>query len=167
MERKTVFLGFLLALSMLLSYIESILPFAIGIPGIKLGLPNLIVVLLMYLYGAKEALAVNLSRILLSGFLFGNLYAILYAMTGAACSFCIMLLMRQRKCFSVIGVSIGGGIFHNIGQILIASFVVESFAPVFYLPVLLIAGALTGFVIGMVSIRVLPYIQRFHKDNIS
>lgn len=167
MERKTVFLGFLLALSMLLSYIESILPFAIGIPGIKLGLPNLIVVLLMYLYGAKEALAVNLSRILLSGFLFGNLYAILYAMTGAACSFCIMLLMRQRKCFSVIGVSIGGGIFHNIGQILIASFVVESFAPVFYLPVLLIAGALTGFAIGMVSIRVLPYIQRFHKDNIS
>lgn len=166
MNKKTVFLGFLLALSMLLSYIESILPFTIGIPGIKLGLPNLVVVLLLHFYGIKEAYTVNLSRIFLSGFLFGNLYAILYALAGAVCSFTVMLFLRRRKCFSVIGVSIGGGISHNIGQVLVASFVVETFAPIFYLPVLLIAGSLTGFLIGIISARILPYLQRFHIDRL-
>ena len=81
MRRKTVILGFMLALSLIMSYIESLLPLAVGIPGIKLGLPNLIVVLLLYSYGGKEAFAVNLLRIVLSGFLFGNLSAVLYAVS--------------------------------------------------------------------------------------
>lgn len=160
MGKKTVLLGFLLALSMILSYIEAILPLSVGIPGVKLGLPNLVVVLLLYLYGGREALTLNLLRILLSGFLFGNLSSVLYALAGALFSFCIMLFMQKIGCFSVVGISIGGGVFHNIGQILTAMLVVESFAPVFYLPVLLMAGAVTGFLIGIVSSRVLPYVQR-------
>lgn len=163
MKKKTVLLGFLLALSMILSYIESILPFSVGIPGIKLGLPNLIVVLLLYTYGAKEAFTVNLARILLSGFLFGNLYSILYALAGALCSFCLMLLLRNIKYLSIAGVSIGGGVFHNIGQILVAMFVVDTFAPAFYLPFLMIAGAVTGFLIGITAIRLLPYMQRLKE----
>lgn len=157
--KKTVLLGFLLALSMILSYIESILPLSIGIPGIKLGLPNLAVVILLYLYGAKEALAVNLCRILLSGFLFGNLFAVLYAVAGALCSFEIMLILKKNDIFSIAGVSIVGGVFHNIGQLIVAMFVVETYAPVFYLPVLLIAGAVTGFMIGLVGMRIMPYLQ--------
>ena len=153
-------LGFLLALSLILSYIESILPFSVGIPGIKLGLPNLVVILLLYVYSAKEAFTVNLLRILLSGFLFGNLYSILYALAGALCSFCLMLFLRKAKCFSIVGVSIGGGVFHNVGQILVAVFVVDTFAPAFYLPFLIIAGAVTGFLIGIVALRLLPYIQK-------
>lgn len=163
MKKKTVLLGFLLALSMILSYIESILPFSVGIPGIKLGLPNLMVVLLLYTYGAKEALAVNILRILLSGFLFGNLYSILYALAGALCSFCLMLLLHNIKRFSIAGVSIGGGVFHNIGQILTAMAVVDTFAPAFYLPYLMIAGAVTGFLIGIAAIRLLPYMQRLKE----
>lgn len=161
--KKTVILGFLLALSMILSYIESILPLSIGIPGVKLGLPNLTVVILLYLYGVGEALAVNLLRIVLSGFLFGNLFATFYAIAGALCSFGIMLIMKKTNMFSIAGVSIGGGVFHNVGQLIVAMFVVETYAPAFYLPVLLIAGAATGFIIGLVSMRIMPYIQ--HRIN--
>ena len=160
MKRKTVVLGFLLALSMILSYIESILPFAVGIPGVKLGLPNLVVILLLYGYGGREAILVNVLRIVLSGFLFGNLFSILYALAGALFSFILMVFLRRMKIFSIVGVSIGGGVFHNIGQIAVAMFVVETFAPIFYLPVLVLAGAVTGFAIGLVGIRVLPYMQR-------
>lgn len=157
--KKTVTLGFLLALSMILSYIESILPLSIGIPGIKLGLPNLIVVILLYLYGEKEALAVNILRIVLSGFMFGNLFAILYALAGALFSFTVMFIMKKTNVFSIAGVSIGGGVFHNIGQLIVAIFVVETYAPIFYLPVLLAAGVATGFIIGLISMRLMPYIQ--------
>ncbi|MBD5520579.1 MAG: Gx transporter family protein [Lachnospiraceae bacterium] len=158
--KKTATLGFLLALSMILSYIESILPLSIGIPGIKLGLPNLIVVILLYLYGEKEALVVNILRIVLTGFMFGNLFAILYALAGALFSFTVMLIMKKTNLFSVTGVSIGGGVFHNIGQLIVAMFVVETYAPIFYLPVLLAAGVATGFIIGVVSMRLMPYIQK-------
>lgn len=157
--KKTAWLGVLLALSMILSYIESILPFNVGIPGIKLGLPNLIVVLLLYVYGGREAFTVNCLRILLSGFLFGNLYSIFYALAGAVFSFCAMLLLRKTGYFSIVGVSICGGVFHNIGQILIAIVIVETAAPAFYLPVLLAAGAFTGFLIGFTANRMLPYID--------
>ncbi|MCM1252591.1 MAG: Gx transporter family protein [Clostridium sp.] len=164
MEKKVVLPGFLLALSMILSYIESVLPFAVGIPGVKLGLPNLVVVLLLYTYGAREAFIVNFLRILLSGFLFGNLYSILYALAGAVCSFIMMLCLRKTGCFSIAGVSIGGGVFHNIGQILVAIIVVETYAPVFYLPFLLIAGAVTGFLIGIVAMKLLPYMQKLKEQ---
>ena len=157
--KRTAALGFLLALSMILSYIESILPLSIGIPGIKLGLPNLIVVILLYLYGEKEALAVNILRIVLSGFMFGNLFAILYALAGALFSFTIMFIMKKTNLFSIAGVSIGGGVFHNIGQLIVAMFVVETYAPIFYLSVLLAAGVATGFIIGLISMRLMPYLQ--------
>lgn len=160
MKKKTVLLGFLLAISMILAYIESILPLAIGIPGVKLGLPNLVVVLLLYSYGEKEAITVNLLRILLTGFLFGNLFSIFYALAGALCSFGVMAVLRKTGIFSIIGVSISGGVSHNIGQILVAMLVVETFAPAFYLPLLLIAGAITGLLIGIVSARVIMYVPQ-------
>ena len=165
MKRKTVLLGFLLALSMILSYIESILPLSIGIPGVKIGLPNLVIVLLLYLFGTKDAILVNLLRILLTGFLFGNFSSILYAVSGAVFSFCIMLLLYKMKRFSIVGVSIGGGVFHNIGQMLIAMFVVEAYAPIFYLPYLMIAGVIAGFLVGIVCARVMPYLEKLVRDG--
>lgn len=165
MRKKYVILGFLLALSMILSYIESLLPIGIGIPGVKLGLPNLIVVILLYLYGWREALGVNLLRIILTGFLFGSLYSILYALAGALSSFCVMALLRRTGYFSMMGVSIAGGVFHNIGQLLIAAWVVETYAPAFYLPFLLIAGAVTGLLIGVAAMRTAPYLQKHIKSD--
>ena len=178
--RRTVELGFLLALSLILSYVESLIPLSFGIPGIKLGLPNLIVLLLLYetldgeqekgktlslSRGAREALLVNGLRILLSGFLFSNLYAILYALAGAVLSFIAMCLGRRVRCFSMVGVSILGGVFHNIGQILVAMLVVETFAVVYYVPFLIVAGTVTGALLGFVAMQLVPYLQRWNREE--
>lgn len=157
--KQTAQLGLFLALALILSYVESLIPFSFGVPGIKLGLPNLIVVLLLYRNGAREALFVNILRIMLSGFMFSNLYAILYALTGAAFSFCAMSAGRKAGCFSPVGVSVLGGVFHNIGQIVVAMVVVETFYVGSLLPALIIAGVLTGAVLGIVAVEVMPYLR--------
>lgn len=177
--RRTVELGFLLALALILSYVESLIPFSFGIPGIKLGLPNLIVLLLLYeeaggadsedmakaagkgiTKGVREALLVNVLRIVLSGFLFSNLYAILYALSGAAFSFLAMLIGKKCGRFSMIGVSVLGGVFHNVGQIIVAMLVVETFAVAYYVPFLIAAGTATGALLGFVGMELLPYLRR-------
>ncbi|MBD5525101.1 MAG: Gx transporter family protein [Lachnospiraceae bacterium] len=174
MIKRTVELGFFLALALILAYVESLIPFSIGIPGIKLGLPNLIVVLLLYRDGTeqsnvidgrkrdgvREALLVNGLRIILSGFLFSNLYTILYALAGAVCSFVAMLLGRRLKCFSMIGVSVLGGVFHNIGQIIVAILVVETVYVGYYIPYLIVAGTMTGAVLGFIAMELVPYLYR-------
>ena len=159
MTRKTVELGFFLALALILSYVEALIPFSFGIPGIKLGLPNLVVVLLLYRRGAREAVLVNFLRIILSGFLFSNLYAIFYALSGAVFSFCAMLLARRMRCFSIVGVSVLGGVFHNIGQIIVAMFVVETVYVGYYLPFLITAGTVTGAVLGIAVLELMPYLR--------
>lgn len=156
---KTVKLGFFLALALLLSYVESLIPFSFGIPGIKLGLPNLIVVLLLYRRGAKEALTVNFLRIILSGFLFGSLYSILYALAGAVLSFAAMLAGRRIGCFSPVGVSVLGGVFHNMGQIVVAMLVVETYYVGYYMPFLIVAGTVTGTVLGVAVVELMPYLR--------
>ncbi|MBD5486204.1 MAG: Gx transporter family protein [Lachnospiraceae bacterium] len=174
MIKRTVELGFFLALALILAYVESLIPFSFGIPGIKLGLPNLIVVLLLYRDGTeqsnvmderkldevREALLVNGLRIILSGFLFSNLYTILYALAGAVCSFVAMLLGRRLKCFSMIGVSVLGGVFHNIGQIIVAMLVVETVYVGYYIPYLIVAGTVTGAVLGFIAMELVPYLYR-------
>lgn len=163
--KRTVELGFLLAVALILSYVESLIPFTFGIPGIKLGLPNLIVILLLYsaklpVRGAREALLVNGLRIILSGFLFGSMYSILYALAGAVFSFTVMVSARRFRCFSMIGVSVLGGVFHNIGQTLVAMFVVETLAVLYYLPILIVAGMATGAVLGIAGMELLPYLRQ-------
>lgn len=183
--RRTVELGLLLALALILSYVESLIPLSFGIPGIKLGLPNLIVLLLLYesmgnddadagehtrtrsvnvfSQGEREALLVNGLRVILSGFLFSNLYAILYALAGAVFSFAAMYAGRRMKRFSIVGVSVLGGVFHNIGQLLAAMAVVETFAVAYYVPFLLVAGTVTGALIGLTGRELLPYLYEIER----
>lgn len=163
--RKTAELGFFLAVALILSYVESLIPITFGIPGIKLGLPNLIVVLLLFgqRYGAKEALLVNGMRIVLSGFMFSNLYAILYALAGAFFSYVAMLIGKRLRCFSVIGVSVLGGVFHNIGQVVVALIVVETFAVSYYIPFLIVAGTITGAFLGLIVMEIIPYLDRYRQ----
>lgn len=162
--RRTAELGLMLALALILSYVESLIPFSFGIPGIKLGLPNLIVLLLLYGgRGEREALLVNGLRVILSGFLFSNLYAILYALAGAVFSFAAMYIGRRIKCFSMVGVSVLGGVFHNIGQLLVAMAVVETFAVAYYVPFLLAAGTVTGALLGVAGRELLPYLHRIER----
>lgn len=173
--KKTVELGFFLALALILAYVESLIPFSFGIPGIKLGLPNLIVLLILYRNdavhdnmkhaGIKEALLVNVLRIILSGFLFSNLYAILYALAGALVSFAAMLTGRRMNCFSIVGVSVLGGVFHNIGQIIVAMLVVETFYVGYYIPFLIIAGTVTGAVLGFAAMELRPYLIRYGRSR--
>lgn len=164
--RRTAELGLLLAMALILSYVESLIPFSFGIPGIKLGLPNLIVLLLLYDGGrVREAFWVNGMRIVLSGFLFSNLYAILYALAGAAFSFFAMLAGRRTKWFSMVGVSVLGGVFHNVGQLLVAMAVVETLAVACYVPFLIVAGTVTGALLGFVGMELLPYLRRIGEEG--
>lgn len=159
--KKVAYLGVFLALALILSYVESLIPFYFGIPGVKLGLTNLIVVIMLYCTGAKEALGVSVLRIILAGFLFGNLFSILYSLCGAALSFAVMYLLKKSGRLKVVSVSVAGGIAHNVGQLIVAAFIVETYQVLYYMPVLLIAGVLTGFLIGILSQE---FILRFQKE---
>ena len=161
--RKIAYLGVFLALALILSYVESLIPFYLGIPGVKLGLTNLIVVVMLYCTGTKEAFGVSVARILLAGFLFGNLFSILYSLAGGVLSFIVMCLLKKTGRFHVISVSVTGGISHNLGQLIAAAFVVETYDIFYYMPFLLIAGVATGFVIGMLAQEfVLRFEKQFH-----
>jgi len=156
----TACMGLLLALALILSYVEVLIPFQSGIPGIKLGLANLAVVLCLYLLGWKDALLLTVVKALLAGFLFGNLSMILYALVGAFVSALVMILLRRAGGFHLPAVSAAGGVAHNMGQLLVAAFAVETYGVFYYIPVLLVAGMATGILIGIASSLVLPYIRR-------
>ena len=141
----------MVALAMIFSYVEALIPINFGIPGIKLGLANLVVVVALYTLNWPLAALIALVRIILSGLLFGNLASLVYSLAGGFLSFVVMALLKKIKGFSVIGVSIAGGVCHNIGQIIAAWFMLGSFKIVYYLPVLIISGAVTGVIIGILS----------------
>lgn len=154
MRKKTQHLaqlGLLTSLALIAGYIELLIPIPVGIPGVKPGLANLMIVWALYAMGPLEALAVNGMRILLSGFLFGNLSMILYSLAGAFSSFVCMYLAKKSGRFSMIGVSIIGGVTHNAGQLLTAMMVLETKSLIYYGPVLLAAGLITGFLIGVLT----------------
>lgn len=151
MRVKAAYFGIFIGLALIVTYIELLIPFYFGIPGVKLGLTNLVVVSVLYSLGAKEALLLSILRIVLSGFLFGNLFGILYSLAGGVLSLAVMNLLKRSGSFSIVGVSMCGGVFHNIGQLLMAMLVVESFNLFYYLPVLLISGLITGILIGILG----------------
>lgn len=151
MKARVAYFGVFTALALIFSYIESLIPFQIGIPGIKLGLANLIIVIALYKMSLREAYLLSVTRVVLSGFIFGSLFSILYSLAGALLSLTVMAVLKKSGGFSVLGVSIAGGVMHNIGQLAVAVFVVRTFSISYYLPVLLIAGLITGLVIGIVS----------------
>ena len=157
--RKVAIFGVFTALALIFSYVELLIPINFGIPGAKLGLANLMTVLVLYKMGIKEALALSVTRIILSGFMFGNLFGILYSLSGGLLSFLVMVLLKKSDRFSVAGVSIGGGTAHNIGQLLVAMVVVQTYQVGYYLQVLLVAGEVTGLLIGLVAKEVLKRIQ--------
>lgn len=152
--RKTAYLGLFAALAIILAYVETLLPIFVGIPGIKLGLANLSVLFILYRYSFREATAVSAVRILVIGFLFGNLFSIVYSLAGAALSLIVMTLLKKKTAFSLFGISIAGGVSHNIGQLLIAMLIVENTALIYYAPALLISGIVTGLLIGMLTVEI-------------
>lgn len=161
MKKKVAFLGIFLALALIFSYVESMIPFFFGVPGMKLGLANIVIVILLYCIGPKEAYGVSVARVLLAGFLFGNLYSIIYSLAGAFLSLTVMFLLKKTDKFKIISVSAVGGISHNIGQLVVAMLAVENYRIAYYLPVLLIAGIVTGILIGIVAQEVVIRIKQY------
>lgn len=153
--RKLALTAILIALALIFSYIEILIPFNFGVPGIKLGLANLVVIVALYTIGYSCAFTVNCLRILLAAFLFGNFSMAIYSLAGALLSFAVMCLLKWTKQFSIVGVSMAGGVFHNIGQVVVAAMVVENLKLLVYLPVLLIAGIITGTLIGIISYKLI------------
>lgn len=149
--KKTAFCGMFLALALVAGYIEQILPITLGIPGVKLGLANIVTMVLLYTVGLRTTVGITSARILLAGLLFGTGFSIVYSAAGAALSLFVMVILKHMKKFSYIGVSVAGGVFHNVGQILVAVFVLETKALVYYLPILILSGLVAGIVIGMLS----------------
>lgn len=155
MKSKAAYFGVFTALALIFSYVETLIPIHFGIPGIKLGLANLLIVIFLYKRNAKEALLLSVTRIILSGFMFANLFSILYSLSGGVLSLVVMAFLKKKEIFSVIGVSIAGGITHNLGQLIVAMLVVETYRVGYYFPVLLLAGVITGMLIGIVANEVL------------
>lgn len=143
--------GLLIALALILSYLESLIPVFVAVPGVKMGLPNIVIMFALYSLGTKDAVIISLIRVVLAGAMFGNVFAILYSAAGAVLSLLVMALLLKTKRFGPIGVSVAGGVAHNVGQIIVAILVTETAQIVFYLPVLCISGIAAGVLIGIVS----------------
>lgn len=156
---KAAYFGVFTALALIFSYVETLIPIHIGIPGVKLGLANLIVVIALYRIGVRESYVLSVLRVILAGFLFGNLFAILYSLAGGLFSLTVMAFLKKTEKFSVLGVSMTGGVFHNIGQLVMAAIVLESLSITYYLPVLLISGIVTGLLIGIVANEMLKRVR--------
>lgn len=158
--QKVALYGVLIALAMVLSYVDMLIPLPVGIPGVKPGLANLVVFLALYTMTAREALLISMVRILLVSITFGNGSAFLYSMAGGILSFLVMCIFQKKDFFLPAGVSIAGGIAHNVGQLLMAAVILENGAVFTYFPVLLAAGCITGGIIGFLGEQIRKRIIR-------
>lgn len=149
--RRLTLLSALIAAAMILSYIESLVPAFVAVPGVKVGLSNIATVFALYTLGAPSAVCVTLVRVLLSALLFGNVSTLMFSLGGAALALCAMILLKRVKIFSAIGVSTAGAVMHNAGQTIVACLVLENAAISVYILPLTVSGTLSGVIIGIVS----------------
>lgn len=156
---KLALLGMLVALAMVLSWLEAQIPVFVAVPGMKLGLTNLVVLTALYALGAKEAVFLNFVRILLAGLTFGNMVSFLYSVAGGILSGMIMIGLKRTNRFSVITVSVAGGVFHNVGQILVAMAILETASLVYYLPFLWLGGMVSGLLVGILGAQLVKRLQ--------
>ena len=165
MKKNVALYGVLVALAFVLSYVEMLIPFSLGIPGVKLGLANLVTLAALYLLPVPGAAAVALCRIVLAGFAFGSLSSMLYALCGGVLSFLTMWLFKKLPLFSPVGVSVAGGVAHNIGQLVCAVLVMQTVSLSWYLPVLLLSGTVAGAVIGVLGGLVIRRLPKHMKSE--
>lgn len=149
--KKLALSAILAALAMILSYVEAMVPMPVPIPGIKLGLANLVILLAIYRLGFKYALAINCIRIFVTGLLFTGVFGILYSLAGGLLSLLVMYLLYRTEIFSMVGVSMAGGVAHNLGQLLTACLIMSNIRLMSYFAVLLFAGMGSGILIGIVA----------------
>lgn len=149
--KKITMSALMAALALIFSYIEVLIPFSVGIPGIKLGIANLVIIIALYYLGARYAFTINVIRVLIAGLLFNGLFGALYSLSGAILSMAVMVLLKRTNIFSIAGVSMAGGVAHNLGQLLVAAFLISNIKIFIYFPVLIISGVVSGCVIGILA----------------
>ena len=160
--KKMALLGVLTSVALVLSYLEAMLPpISTAVPGIKMGLPNIIIIFLLYKFGLKEAVSVSIIRVFIVSLLFGNVMTLAYSIAGAVLSLGLMTLFKKLNFFSAIGVSIIGGISHNLGQILVAIFLFDTIQIGYYMIILSITGTIAGVVIGIISSILVKKLEKF------
>lgn len=164
--KKISGIGLMIALAFVLSYIESMMPINIGIPGIKAGFSNIVVIFSLYVYSPLAAFGIAIVRIILVGLTFGNFASLMYSFAGGMLSFVIMYVLRRLDLFSVKGVSVAGGVSHNIGQIIVAMLVLKTklLIYLYYLPALIISGTIAGIVVGIAGGLLIKRIGRYMNE---
>ena len=163
--KKIAYLGLLIALAFVFSYIEFLIPVNIGVPGAKLGLANLVIIVALYTLNEKDAFVLSMIRIVLVGFTFANLASMLYSLAGGILSYVAMVIAKRTQKLSITGVSVIGGVFHNVGQIIMAIWVVKTASLVYYLPVLMVSGIAAGVAIGVLGGMVTKRIKKIVVQN--
>lgn len=158
-SKKIAYCGLLTTVALLLSYVERMLAIPMIVPGMKLGLANVAILIALYILDNKTAFIISILRILISALLFTGFASFLYSASGALLSFVVMVLCKKTNIFSMIAISILGGISHNIGQIIVACLIVENIRLLYYMPFLIILGIATGFVTGIVGDKAVYYIK--------
>lgn len=159
--KKMTFLGIMASLALILSYVETLLPpIYAAVPGIKMGLPNIIIIFILYRYSVREAAVISLIRLVVTTLLFGNVMTFLYSLAGAFLSITIMAIFKKLNLFSTVGVSIAGAVMHNLGQILVAILLLGTKEIGYYMIVLAISGTIAGVFIGLLGSTMLRYIKR-------
>lgn len=161
--KRMAYFGLFIALAFVFSYVEAILPTSIPIPGVKLGLANIVVLTVLYAYGSKEAFIISVVRIILVALTFSNMFTMVYSLAGGLLSWAVMSLFKKIDKFSIIGVSVMGGLSHNMGQLLVAAVLMQTRSLVYYLPILMVGGIVTGIIIGILSRAILKILLK--QDN--
>jgi len=159
--KKITMYGLFTALAMIMSIIEVLMPIPLPVPGIKVGFPNIIILFVLYRFGAKTAISVSLVRVLLVSLLFGNFLGLAYSLAGAVLSLAVMILLKKTDLFSTLGVSVVGGIAHNAGQITVACILMSTSEISYYMPVLIITGTAAGIVVGIASHLLIKKTEKF------
>jgi len=162
-KSKTIsFLGLCTSLALVLAYLEAIIPPVFpAVPGIKMGLQNIVLIFVLYRYGGGKALVVSMLRIVLVSMLFGNGMAFLYSLAGGLLSMGIMVLLKRTKLLSTVGVSVAGGVAHNVGQVLTAMVLLETSQLIYYLVILTVTGTIAGILIGLCGALLVRKIPNF------
>jgi heptaprenyl diphosphate synthase len=161
--KQLVTLSALIAVAMILSYIESMIPAFVAVPGVKMGLSNIATVFALYALGWQYAICVSVVRVFLSALLFGNFVSLIYSLSGAALALALMILLKKLDRFSSVGVSVAGGVGHNAGQIIAACIVMENAAISLYIIPLIISGTISGIVIGLVAGNLVERVKKYIK----
>lgn len=151
MQSNVALYGMFISVALVMSYIESLIPIAYPVMGMKIGLANIVILWVLYSIDIKAAALISILRVLLVGFMFGSLYSIMFGLSGAVLSLLVMFLLKKTGKFKVLGVSVAGGVAHNIGQIIAAMFILENARLVYYLPFLIVGGVVAGIAVGILG----------------